>query len=217
MITLLLADDHTLFRQGLRQLCEANQRFTVLAEATTGEEAVVLAHEYQPDVILMDIRMSGITGIEAARRILLTNPLARILMLTMYQQDHYVLTALRSGAAGYLLKDCTEETLFAAINAVHRGHGWLDTTVTPMVLTRISRDDNLNVFPDGLNEVEVEILRLLARGAENQAIADHLRLAKSTVANYLGDIFSKLNVNNRTEAALYALRHGLASLDPEDS
>ena len=160
---------------------------------------------------------AGITGVEAARQILLANPSARILMLTMYRQDHYVLNALRAGAAGYLLKDCSEETLFAAIHAVHQGDGWLDTAVTPIVLAQVARDDHPNTSLDSLNETELEILRLLARGAENQAIADQLNLAKSTVANYLRDIFSKLNVNNRTEAALYALRNGLASLDSEDS
>ena len=160
---------------------------------------------------------AGITGVEAARQILLANPSARILMLTMYRQDHYVLNALRAGAAGYLLKDCSEETLFAAIHAVYRGDGWLDTAVTPIVLAQVARDDHPNTSLDSLSETELEILRLLARGAENQAIADQLNLAKSTVANYLRDIFSKLNVNNRTEAALYALRNGLASLDSEDS
>ena len=217
MVSLLIADDHTLFRRGLRQLCEVNGKFTVLAEATTGEDAVALARDHQPDVILMDIRMTGITGVEAARQILLSNPSARILMLTMYRQDHYVLNALRAGAAGYLLKDCSEETLFAAIQAVYRGDGWLDTAVTPVILAQFAHDNHPNTSPDSLNETELEILRLLARGAENQAIADQLNLAKSTVANYLRDIFSKLNVNNRTEAVLYALRHGLASLDSEDS
>lgn len=216
MISLLIADDHKLFRQGLRQLCEMNGGFKVLAEAASGEDAVALAHKHQPDVILMDIRMTGIIGIEAARQILQARPLARILILTMYRQEHYILNALKAGVAGYLLKDCAEETLFDAIHAIHRGDGWIDSAAAPAVLARFSRPESEEDASAQLSETEVEIIRLVARGAENQAIAQQLNFAKSTVANYLRDIFSKLGVNNRTEATLYALRRGLASLDPED-
>src|SRR6476620_1701932 len=121
MVRLLIADDHQLFRRGLRQLCEVNGGFTVVAEAESGEQAIALARQHQPDVILMDIRMSGMTGVDATRQILQENPAARILMLTMYRQDHYVTNALRAGACGYLLKECSEETLFAAIRAVSQG------------------------------------------------------------------------------------------------
>src|SRR5258708_40052298 len=124
MVSLLIADDHQLFRRGLRQLCEINGGFSVLAEAETGEQAIVLDRERQPDVILMDIRMTGITGVEAARQIVRENPSARILMLTMYRQDQYVINALKVGARGYVLKDSSEDTLFAAIQAVYQGDGW---------------------------------------------------------------------------------------------
>jgi NarL family two-component system response regulator LiaR len=216
MVSLLIADDHQLFRRGLRQLCEINGGFTVLAEAETGEQAVALAREHQPDVILMDIRMAGITGVEASRQILQENPAARILMLTMYRQDQYVINALKAGAAGYLLKECSEETLFAAIHAVYRGEGWIDAPVTAAVLAQFSGAGEAQSELASLTETELEILRMVARGAENQAIADQLNLSKGTVANYLREIFSKLNVSNRTEAALFALRHGWASLNPED-
>jgi DNA-binding NarL/FixJ family response regulator len=127
MVSLLIADDHNLFRTGLRQLCEINGRFTVLAEAQTGQEAVALARQYQPDVILLDIRMPDLTGIEVTRIIMQENPAAKILILTMYQQDHYIDAAIKAGAKGYLLKNCEEQTLFNAIQAIYRGEGWLDS------------------------------------------------------------------------------------------
>lgn len=216
MLRLLIADDHRLFRHGLRQLCEVNGGFTVVAEAENGQQAVELARKHSPDVILMDIRMAGMTGVEATRQIMQAHVPRRILVLTMFREDAYVREALRAGATGYLLKNCSEETLFAAIRAVHQGDGWIDAPVAKSVLTHFAETPGQLNDSDNLSAVELEILRLVARGAENQTIADRLNLAKSTVANYLRDIFAKLNVSNRTEAALYAVRHGLAPLDLED-
>jgi DNA-binding NarL/FixJ family response regulator len=215
MITLLLADDHHLFRRGLRQLCEIVGGFTVVAEAESGSQAVEMARTHRPAVILMDIRMPGLNGVEATRLILAEQPEARILVLTMYRQDHQVASALRAGACGYLLKNCPEESLFAAIRAAHRGEGWLDPAVTPGVLTRFARGER-HEQSHPLSEPEMEVLRLVAQGADNQSIAAQLHLASGTVANRLREIYSKLGVKNRTEAALYALRQGWATLDPDD-
>lgn len=217
MSTLLIADDHQLFRRGLRQLCEVAGGFTVLAEAETGAQAVALARQHHPDVTLMDIRMPDLNGVEATRQILQEIPEARIIVLTMYRQDHHVAEAIKAGACGYLLKNCDEETLFAAIRAAARGEGAIDPAIAPSLLEQFALlaaavdDDTLPLSP-----AEMEVLRLVAHGADNQTIAEELHLSKGTVANRLRDIYNKLGVKNRTEAALYALRHGWASLDPED-
>lgn len=213
MIRLLIADDHQIMRSGLRQLCEVNGGFTVVAEAASGAEAVQLARECRPDVILMDIRMPDLTGVEAVQLIRQENPTARILMLTMYRQDHYVASALQAGAVGYLLKSTTEESLFAAIHAAHRGEGWLDPAVTQTVLAHFGQRPPQDPT---LSDQEMEILRLVAQGADNRAIAEQLHLSPGTVANRLREIYRTLNVTNRTEAALFALRKGWVDLDAEE-
>lgn len=213
MIKLVIADDHQLFRSGLRKLCEVMGGFQVLAEAETGLQAVTLARDLKPDVILMDIRMPVLTGVDATQQIMRENPNARVLVLTMYRHDHYITNALKAGACGYLIKDCSEATLFSAIHAAHKGEAWIDPSIAGAVLSEIARPDN---EPVSLSKMEFEILRLVARGTDNQGIADALHIAKGTVANHLRAIFQTLGVNNRTEAALYALREGWATLDPED-
>lgn len=211
MISLLIADDHNLFRSGLRQLCEINGGFTVLAEAQTGQEAVKMARQFQPDVIILDIRMPDLTGVEATRIIMQENPAAKILILTMYQQDHYIVAAINAGAKGYLLKNCEEQTLFQAIQAIHRGEGWLDSAVASTVMTQLAQS-SANTAPM-LTEQEMETIRYVAQGADNQAIAKRMRVSSGTIANRLRVIYEKLGVKNRTEATLYALRQGWATLD----
>lgn len=213
MITLLIADDHTLFRQGLRQMCEMNGGFEVLAEAQTGQEAVKLARKHQPDVILLDIRMPDLTGVEATKIIMQENPAAKILILTMYQQDHHIVAAIRAGAKGYLLKTCAEQTLFEAIKAIDRGDGWLDSAVTSSVLAQLSQTEP---GPSALlTDQELETLLYVAQGADNQTISEAMYVTSGTIANRLRVIYEKLGVKNRTEAALYALRQGWATLDEE--
>ena len=211
-IKLIIADDHQLFRQGLRQLCEVNGGFAVLAEAATGTEALQAVRQHRPDVALLDIRMPDMTGTEAARLIMQELPQTRIIMLTMYHQEHYVTEAVRAGACGYLLKNSAEETLFNAIRAVHEGDSWLDQRVTHHLLEKVR---GVEPSPGELDAPEIEVLRLVAQGKDNQAIAEQLHLSKGTVANRLRTIFQKINVQNRTEAALYALQHELAVLDDE--
>jgi DNA-binding NarL/FixJ family response regulator len=211
MTRILIADDHRLFRKGLRQLCEVSGGFLVVAEADSGREAVALAREHQPDVILMDIRMPGMDGIEACRQILTDQPHAAIIMLTMYRQDRHLTDALAAGARGYLLKNCDEATLFAAIRAAVRGEAPVDPAMLGPLLNRLKVNEGQEQLTGGERAVLVRV----AQGDDNKQIADHLHITAGTVANRLRAIYEKLGVTNRTEAALYALRMGWASLDDE--
>ena len=212
-IRILIADDHTLMRQGLRQLCEGMGGFSVIAEAKNGAEAVALARTTQPDVILMDIIMPDMDGVEAIRQIMRETPAVRIIALTMYREEQYMLNAIRAGARGYLLKTVDAGELIAAIEAMHRG----DYLIDPIIATRVLSELQM-VMPDSprvqpLTESEMAILRLVAQGVENQDIAQALNYSVYTVSNRLRTIYEKLHVTNRTQAALYALRQGWAALD----
>ena len=212
-IKLLIADDHTLVRQGLRQLCEGLGSFTVVAEAENGAQAVAAVRAVQPDVILMDIVMPDMDGVEAIRQIMRQAPTARIIALTMYRQEQYMLDAIRAGARGYLLKTVDAEELIAAIKAVHRGEYLIDPIIAARVLSEfhLSIPEVPQVEP--LTESEMAVLRLVAQGVENQNIAQALNYSVYTVANRLRTIYAKLQVTNRTQAALYALRQGWATLN----
>ena len=212
-IRILIADDHTLMRQGLRQLCEGLGNFTVLAEAENGARAVELACTVRPDVVLMDIVMPDMDGVQAIRRIIQEIPSARIIALTMYRQEQYMLDAIRAGARGYLLKTVDARDLIAAIEAVHRGEYLIDPIIASRVLSelQIVVPDQPAVEP--LTESELTVLRLVAQGVDNQDIAQALNYSVYTVANRLRTIYEKLHVTNRTQAALYALRQGWATLD----
>jgi len=218
-IRLLLVDDQQFFRRGLRQVCEAEPDMVIVGEAGDGEIAVTLVPQLHPDVILMDIRMPVIDGVEATRLITAANPAARIIILTMFGQDEFVLEAIKAGAWGYLLKDTAEDTLLQAIRTVARGEALLDARVTTKLLLEFRRLADSTTLPappplETLAEIEVAILRLVALGEENVVIAQHLHLAEKTVANRLSTIYQKLHVTNRVQAALYALRYGLADLAP---
>ena len=217
-IRVLLADDHTLFRQGLRQICEIKGGFEVVAEAANGEEAVRLAAELQPDVVLMDINMPVLNGIEATTRILDATPDARVIVLTMYRQDHYVFDAIKGGARGYLLKNADAEELVDGVRDVYQGRALIDSHIAVRVLDefrRLRRGDSPAVDLMELTSSEMDVLRLVAAGDDNQAIAAQLNVSTQTVANRLGVIYQKLRVNNRTQAALVALRRGWVEIDPE--
>jgi two-component system, NarL family, response regulator LiaR len=211
--SILIADDHTLMRQGLRQLCEGLGGFVVVAEAESGARAVALAHALKPDVILMDLVMPDMGGAEAICRIMRQTPASRIIALTMYREDHYMLEAIRAGARGYLLKTVDAAELIADIVAVWRG----DYLIDPVIATRVLADFHIAApaSPKGeaLTSGEMAVLRLVAQGADNQRIAGELHTSVFTVANRLRTIYEKLAVNNRTQAALYALRQGWAQLD----
>jgi len=212
-IRVLIADDHRLFRQGLRQICETVGRLEVVGEAENGEEAVALALRLKPDVVLMDIRMPVMDGVEATRRIAASVPSARIIILTMYRQDQYVFEAIKAGARGYLLKDIDEQELVDAVRAVHRGEALIDPGLATRLLEEFRRLSQSATDMEDLTPGEMDVLRLAAQGLDNKSIAERLSLSERTVTNRLSEIYQKLHVANRTQAVLLALRRGWASLD----
>ena len=216
-IRVLIVDDHRLFRQGLRQICEVVGGFEVVGEAENGEQAIDLARRLQPDVVLMDISMPVLDGVQATSSITENDPAMRVIVLTMFRQDRYVFEAIKAGARGYLLKDCDEQDLVDAIQAVHRGEALIEPYLAVKVLEEFRRisqgplggeDDTEQLTPG-----EMDVLRLVSQGQDNKGIAGELVLSERTVANRLSYIYQKLHVNNRTQAALFALRRGWATLD----
>jgi len=222
-IRLLLADDHRLLRQGLRQICEFLGDLRVVGEAENGQEAVELARRLKPDVILMDINMPVMDGVQATQIITEDNANARVIILTMYRKDQYVFEAIKAGAQGYLLKNIDEEELIKAIYAVHRGEALINPELATEVLSEFRRLSQLGAKMrnnpiseiEALTPGEMEVLLLVATGADNKAIAEKLSLSERTIANRLSTVYRKLHVNNRTQAALLALRRGWATLDSE--
>ena len=217
-IRVLLADDHRLFRQGIRQICEILGGFEVVGEAENGQEAVEAARKLQPDIILMDINMPLLDGVQATSVITRNNPGTRVIVLTMYRQDQYVFEAIKAGARGYLLKDADEQELLDTVHAVYRGEALIDPALATRVLDefrRLSRTTVEEGAVESLTAGEMEVLRLVAQGADNKAIGERLSLSESTIANRLSTIYQKLHVNNRTQAALVALRRGWAVLDED--
>ncbi|HEX2987232.1 MAG TPA: response regulator transcription factor [Chloroflexota bacterium] len=208
----MIADDHTLFREGLRQLLEMERDIEVVGEASDGMEAVAKARTLAPDVILMDINMPVVGGVAATEQILSERAETGIIVLTMHRQDQYVFDAMRAGARGYLLKDAKPADLIFAIRMVARGASLVDPRMTTTVLKEFRRLAS-QVEPDqgvaGLTPKEVEILKLLAMGLSNKEIGRELCLAEKTVKNYLSTVFQKLQINDRVQAAIYALKHGL--------
>lgn len=217
-IRLLIADDHRLFRQGLRQLCEKVGGFEIVGEAENGREAVDLAYELEPDVILMDINMPVLDGVQATTLITEGDLATKVVILTMYQQDHYVFEAVKAGARGYLVKDADGEDLVRAVRAVHEGDALIDPALATKLLDefrRLSRGPCEEEDLGQLTKAEMEVLRLVARGEDNKTIAQKLSISDKTVANRLLEIYQKLQVRNRTQAALVALRRGWVPLMPE--
>jgi DNA-binding NarL/FixJ family response regulator len=217
-IRVLIADDHRIVRQGLRHVCELAGGITVAGEAENGREAVKLAQQLHPDVILMDINMPILDGVQATSFIVEANPAARVIILTMYRQDRYVFEAIKAGARGYLLKDIDEQDLVAAIRAVHQGDALINPSLAAKLLgefRRLSQMADEAEDMEGLTQGEMEVLRLIAQGADNKAVAEQLALSERTVANRLSSIYEKLHVNNRTQAALIALRRGWVTLDDD--
>lgn len=212
-LRLLLADDHRMFRQGLRELIERKTDFEVVGEAATGREVLELAAHLQPDVVLLDIQIPEMNGVAVARQLGQHHPDVKVVMLTMYRQDQHLFEAIKAGARAYLLKDADAEELIDIIKRVHQGEAAIDTALTARVFDefrRISAEQDANY----LTEREREILQLLASGADNRSIAAQLHLSEKTVGNRLSDIFQKLGVNNRTQAALVAVQRGLITTQP---
>ncbi len=213
MIRVLIADDHTIVRRGIRALLTESGGFEVVADAADGLQAVLRAEETQPDVILMDLLMPGMDGIEATRQITSQQPEIRILVLTSFAADNKVFPAIKAGAHGYLLKDTSPEDLVLAIRQVYRGETVLHPTIARKLLQEVARSANLKPAPEALTAREMEVLRLIAQGLSNKELADKLCVSEPTVRTHVGRILGKLHLANRTQAALYAVREGLAELD----
>jgi len=210
-IRVLLADDHRFFRDGVRLLLDATPGLAVVGEASTGEEAVALAEALQPDVVLMDLNMPALDGIEATRRIVVTSPHIRVLILTMYEDEASVFAALRAGARGYLLKGADADEVLRATRGAANGEAIFGPAVAGQLLGYFATPRPpaaWNAFP-GLTEREREVLACLARGASNAEIAQQLYLSPKTVRNHVSNIFGKLQIADRTEAIIRARDAGL--------
>ncbi|MGB9521759.1 MAG: response regulator, partial [Anaerolineales bacterium] len=215
-IRVLIADDHRLFRQGLRHVFETCAEIDVIGEAENGRQAVQMAQRLKPDVVLMDIQMPQLDGVQATHLITTNNPAIQVIILTMYRQDQYVFEAIKAGARGYLLKDMDENELIKAIQSVHRGEALVDTVLAARLLDefrRLSSSSSAAENVETLTEAEMQVLRLVAQGEDNKTVAERLCLSERTVANRLSEIYDKLHVNSRTQAALVALRRGWVSLE----
>jgi len=219
-IQVLLADDHTLFRKGISNLLEQMQGFVVVGEAASGEEAVNQARELVPDVILMDIKMPVLNGIEATGQILQENPHIGVVLVTIFDDYESVFSGMRAGARGYVLKEAEPEELRRAIEAAHRGEVILCPIIAKKVMEYFGRDPRRQQTGLPYQELtgrELQVLQLAADGLSNREIAGKLIISEKTVKNHIANIFSKLQVNDRTQAILYALRKGLVSMSPGDT
>jgi two-component system, NarL family, response regulator LiaR len=218
-IRVLLVDDHAVVRKGLRALLDREPGIEVVGEAEDGEEAVRAADRLRPDVILMDLEMPSVGGIEATRRIAEQHLDTKVVVLTGHASDEDVFPALKAGALGYLLKHSAPEDVLRAIHQAHRGETVLHPAIARMVLQELHRPPQPKQpkTTEPLSEREMEVLRLLARGMSNQEIADKLVVSEATVRSHVSSILCKLQLASRTQAALYALREGLASLEEGDA
>jgi NarL family two-component system response regulator LiaR len=214
-IRILIADDHAVVREGLRALIDTEPGMELVGEAADGVEAVQRARSLQPDVILLDLVMPRMGGLEAIGQIKQENPDARILVLTSFAEDEKVFSAIKAGALGYLLKDASPPELLHAIREVYRGEPSMQPTIAHKVMRELQRASNLPLTEEPLTGREVEVLRLVAQGLANQEIAEKLFVSERTVRAHVSNILGKLHLANRTQAALYAFREGLASLDAD--
>jgi NarL family two-component system response regulator LiaR len=212
-IRVLVVDDHAIVRKGIRALVSTESGIEVVGEAENGSDAVRQAKALQPDVILMDLVMPEMDGIEATRQITAQRSGIRILVLTSFAADDKVFPAIKAGALGYLLKDSGPEDLLHAIHQVARGEPSLEPSIARKVLTELIHPPTKIKTTDPLTEREVEVLRLIAQGRSNREIADALVITEMTVRTHVSNILSKLHLASRTQAALFALKEGLASLD----
>ena len=209
-ITVLLVDDHQLVRQGVRAFLETQPDITVVGEADSGQAAVTLAEQYAPDVILMDLMMPGMDGVEATRRVKQISPRTQIIVLTSYHQDEHIFPAIRAGALSYVLKDVGPVELANAVRKAAAGEAVLHPRVAARVVQELhgTRSEGVNPFTE-LSEREMETLHLIADGLNNSEIAERLTISDKTVKSHVSNILSKLHLADRTQAAVYAWREGV--------
>jgi len=215
-IKVLLAEDHLITRQGMCRLLEDDSDLTVIGEASDGEEAVQMVTEMQPDVVIMDIAMPKLNGIEATRQIKLVRPATAVLILSAYDDDEYVFGLVEAGAAGYLLKTASGEEVTHAIRAIHKGEPVLDPAIARKVLNRLrfpGKVPRAGIPSEHLSKREIDVIRLAAKGMSNKDIADELHLSRRTVEGNLRTIFNKLGVGSRTEAVIQAMGKGWLTLE----
>ncbi len=208
-LRILLVDDHEVVRLGLKALLERHPDFEVVAEASTADEAIARVHQFRPDVVVMDVRLPGRSGIEATREIKAAYPKTEVIILTSYAEDELLFEAIQAGASGYVLKQIGSDDLIRALEAVGRGEALLDPRLTRRVLERVrdaERQAAAAVFRE-LTEQELRVLALIAKGKTNKEIARELNLSEGTVRNYVSNLLHKLGVSNRAEAAAFAVEH----------
>ncbi len=214
-IRVFLADDHAVVRKGIEALIGTEEGMEVVGSAADGEEAIAAVARLEPDVILLDLQMPRKGGLEAIAEIKERDPSARILVLTSFSDDDKVFAAIKAGALGYILKDAAPHDLLVAIRNVYAGKSSLDPEIALKVIHEINKPSRLPPTGEPLTEREMEILQLVARGMSNQQIAEKLVISERTARTHISNILAKLHLANRTQAALYALRQGIAQLDEE--
>jgi DNA-binding NarL/FixJ family response regulator len=211
-VRIVVVDDQALFRTGLARLLNEDPRIDVIGQAEDGASAVEIVARVHPDVVLMDLKMPNLDGIEATRRMLAANPSVRVLILTSFDADTSIIQALKAGAAGYVLKDSQAEAIISSILAVMSGERVMASAVAQRVLDMLTGSTTPKEFYDGLTTREVEILKLLASGMANKQIAYKLGISEKTVRNHVSNMYEKLQIFDRAQAVLYAVRKGLIEL-----
>jgi DNA-binding NarL/FixJ family response regulator len=212
-LRVLIVDDHDLFRSGLRNLLEIEEGIEIIGEAAGGHEALRIVQELAPDVVVMDLNMPGMGGVEATRHITSLAPLTRVVMLTISDQDNDVIDAILAGACGYLLKDASIQDLLTGIRAAALGESLISPTIAAKVLQRLrassTRPEIETTIRAELSDREIEVLKLIANGKDNAMIAAELHISPKTVKNHISNILMKLQIDNRIQAAVYAVRSGI--------
>jgi DNA-binding NarL/FixJ family response regulator len=208
----LIADDQTLFRAGLARLLSEDPRLEVVGQALEGQDAVAQAAKLKPDVVLMDLKMPGVDGIEATRQITEADPKVKVLILTTFDTDSNVIQALKAGASGYVLKDSSADAIASSVVAITSGERVMASAVANRVLEMLTGASTPKEFYDGLTNREIEILKMLANGMANKQIAYRLKISEKTVRNHVSNMYDKLGIFDRSQAVLYAVRKGLVEV-----